>query len=121
MLYIKSQGSKFAGKITFFIISMTKLLDADWLREYNFSFIIHCTVFRDAGTGGQEGQPPPLPFTRIGKGGQRFPFNLKDCLGEIANFQKLSVQLPNCSELSVQFFYEFALENAKNAVIELQE
>ena len=79
-------------------------------------------MFRDAGTGGQEGQPLPLPFTRRGKGGgQRFPFNLKDCLGEIANFQKLSVQLANCSELSVQFFYEFASENARNAVIELQE
>ena len=26
---------------------------------------------RDAGTGGgQEGQPPPLPFTRRGKGGK---------------------------------------------------
>jgi hypothetical protein len=45
-------------------------------------------VNRDAGTGGQEGQPPPLPFTRMGKGGQRCPFNLKDCLGEIANCQK---------------------------------
>jgi hypothetical protein len=25
---------------------------------------------RDAGTGGQEGQPPPLPFARRGKGGK---------------------------------------------------
>jgi hypothetical protein len=37
--------------------------------------------------GGQEGQPPPLPFTRRGKGA-KVPFNLKDCLGEIANGQK---------------------------------
>jgi hypothetical protein len=38
-----------------------------------------------------EGQPPPLPFTRRGKGGKgalSWPFNLKDCLGEIANCQK---------------------------------
>jgi hypothetical protein len=35
--------------------------------------------------GGQEGegQPPPLPFTRRGTGGQRCPFNVKDCLGEM--------------------------------------
>jgi hypothetical protein len=33
----------------------------------------------------------------------------------------VSVQLANCSESSVQFFYEFASENARNAVIELQE
>jgi hypothetical protein len=71
--------------------------------------------------GGQEGQPPPLPFTRRGKGGKGALSILKDCLGEIANFQKLSVQLANCSELSVQFFYEFASENARNAVIELRE
>ena len=42
-------------------------------------------ISRDAGTGGGGGQ---LPFTRRGKGGQRCPFNLKDCLGEIANCQK---------------------------------
>ena len=40
------------------------------------------------------------------------PFNLKDCLGKIAN---------NLSEMLVEFFYEFASENARNAVIELQE
>ena len=28
------------------------------------------TADRDAGTGGQEGQPPPLPFTRRGKWGK---------------------------------------------------
>jgi hypothetical protein len=36
------------------------------------------------------------------------PFNLKDRLGEM-------------TEMLVQFFYEFASENARNAVIELQE
>ena len=34
------------------------------------------------------GQPPPLPFSRRGKGGQRCLFNLKNCLGEIENCQK---------------------------------
>ena len=41
-----------------------------------------------------------------GQGGQRCPFNLKDC---------------ELSEMLVEFFYEFASENARNAVIELQE
>ena len=32
-------------------------------------------ILRDAGTGGggEEGQPPPLPFTRRGKGGAKVP------------------------------------------------
>jgi hypothetical protein len=71
--------------------------------------------------GGAGGAAAPVALYQEGQGGQRCPFNLKDCLGEIANCQKLSVQLANCSELSVQFFYEFASENARNAVIELQE
>jgi hypothetical protein len=64
-------------------------------------------TLRDAGTGGQEGQPPPLPFTRRGKGG------------------KCALSMPwrnsEFSEMLVQLFYEFASENARNAVIELQE
>jgi hypothetical protein len=41
--------------------------------ELNMS-TVYSTNARDAGTGGG--------------GGQRCPFNLKDCLGEIANCQK---------------------------------
>jgi hypothetical protein len=48
--------------------------------------------------GGRRGSCPVALY----QGGQRCPFNLKDCLGEIANCQKSS-------------------ENARNAVIELQE
>jgi hypothetical protein len=64
--------------------------------------------------GGQEGQPPPLPFTRRGKGGnwQRCPFNLK---------AGLPWRNRELSEMLVQFFYEFSSENARNADIELQE
>jgi hypothetical protein len=56
--------------------------------------------------GGAGGAAAPVAFYQEGQGGQRWPFNLKDCLGEIANCQKC---------------YEFASENARNAVIELQE
>ena len=57
------------------------------------------------------GAAAPVALYQEGQGGQRCPLNLKDCLGEIAN----------CQKLLVQFFYEFASENARNAVIELQE
>jgi hypothetical protein len=60
--------------------------------------------------GGQEGQPPPLPFTRRGKGA-KVPFH----------FKGLPWRNSELSEMLVQFFYEFASENARNAVIELQE
>ena len=58
------------------------------------------------------GAAAPVALYQEGQGGQRCPFNLKDCLGKIAN---------NLSEMLVEFFYEFASENARNAVIELQE
>jgi hypothetical protein len=57
--------------------------------------------------GGEEGQPPPLPFTRGGKGALQF--------------KGLPWRNRELSEMLVQFFYEFASENARNAVIELQE
>ena len=60
--------------------------------------------------GGQEGQPPLLPFTRRGKGA-KVPFQ----------FKGLPWRNSELSEMFVQFFYEFASENARNAVIELQE
>ena len=60
------------------------------------------TIVRDAGTGGgHEGQPPPLPFTRRGKGA-KVPFQ----------FKGLPWRNSELSEMLVQFFY---------AVIELQE
>ena len=55
----------------------------------------------ELGGGGRRGSCP-VALYQEGQGGQRCPFNLKDCLGEIANCQKSS-------------------ENARNAVIELQE
>ena len=60
--------------------------------------------------GGQEGQPPPCPLP----GGAReakVPFQ----------FKGLPWRNSELSEMLVQFFYEFASENARNAVIELQE
>jgi hypothetical protein len=73
--------------------------------------VYSCTSCRDAGTGGQEGQPPPLPFTRRGTRGAKVPFQ----------FKGLPWRNSELSEMLVQFFYEFASENARNPVIELQE
>jgi hypothetical protein len=64
----------------------------------------------ELGGGGQEGQLLPLPFTRRGKG-EKVPFQ----------FKGLPWRNSELSEMLVQFFYEFASENARNAVIELQE
>ena len=71
-------------------------------------------IRRDSGTGGggAGGTAAPVALYQEGQGGKRCPFNLKDCLGEIANYH---------AEMLVQLFYEFASENARNAVIELQE
>jgi hypothetical protein len=62
------------------------------------------SFIRDAGTGGggRRGSRPRCPLPG-GQGGQRCPFNLQDCLGEIANCQKC------------------CFRNARNAVTELQE
>jgi hypothetical protein len=54
--------------------------------------------------GGQEGQPPPLPFTR---GGAKVPFQ----------FKGLPCRNSELSDMLVLFFYEFASENARNAVM----
>jgi hypothetical protein len=59
--------------------------------------------------GGAGGAAAPVALYQEG---QRCSFNLKDCLGEIVN---------QLSEMLVQFFYEFASEKARNAVIEIQE
>jgi hypothetical protein len=40
------------------------------------------------GGGGAGGAAAPVALYQEGQGGPRCPFNLKDCLGEIANCQK---------------------------------
>jgi hypothetical protein len=65
---------------------------------------------RDAGTGGQEGQPPRCPLPG-GARGAKLPFQ----------FKGLPWRNSELSEMLVRFFYEFASGNARNAVIELQE
>jgi hypothetical protein len=40
------------------------------------------------GGRGAGGAAAPVALYREGQGGQRCPFNLKDCLGKIANCQK---------------------------------
>jgi hypothetical protein len=104
-------------------------LQSDWLQQraafYDILTVVQNCYFLAKKTRSEDqgrrnwGAAAPVALYQEGQGGQRCPFNLKDCLGEIANCQKLSVQLANCSELSVQLFYEFASENARNAVIEL--
>jgi hypothetical protein len=74
--------------------------------------LVHFLLRQCSGTpdlGGQEGQPPPLPFTRRGKAKVLF------------QFKGLPWRNSELSEMLVQIFYEFASENARNAVIELQE
>jgi hypothetical protein len=63
---------------------------------------------RDAGTGGGSCPRCPLPG---GARGAKVPFQ----------FKGLPWRNSELSEMLVQFFYEFASENARNAVIELQE
>ena len=60
--------------------------------------------------GGAGGAAAPVALYQEGQGGQRCPFNLG-----------LPWRNSELSEMLVQFFYEFASENARNAVIELQE
>jgi hypothetical protein len=55
-----------------------------------------------------------LPFTR-GKGGKGAQFQFKGLPWRNSELSEIL-----CA-MSVQFFYEFASENARNAVIELQE
>ena len=70
---------------------------------------------RDAGTrggggGGRRGSRPRCPLPG-GARGAKVPFQ----------FKGLPWRNSELSEMLVQFFYEFASENARNAVIELQE
>jgi hypothetical protein len=66
---------------------------------------------RDAGTGGAGGASRPRCPLPGGARGAKVPFQFK-------GLPWRNSELP---EMLVQFFYEFASENARNAVIELQE
>jgi hypothetical protein len=69
------------------------------------------TIPRDAGTGGgRKGSRPRCPLPG-GARGAKAPFQ----------FKGLPWRNSELSEILVQFFYEFASENARNAVIEFQE
>ena len=59
---------------------------------------------------GQEGQPPCCPLPE-GARGAKVSFQFKGLLWQNSEL----------SEMLVEFVYEFASENARNAVIELQE
>jgi hypothetical protein len=88
----------------------------DFLLSFLNSFFMHkiylCQSFMQGrrNRGGQEGQPPRCPLPG-GARGAKVPFQ----------FKGLPWRNSELSEMLVQFFYEFASENARNAVIELQE
>ena len=68
----------------------------------------------EAGTpelGGRRGSRPRFPLHAGGARGAKVPFQ----------FKELPWRNSELSEMLVQFFYEFDSENARNAVIELQE
>jgi hypothetical protein len=67
---------------------------------------------RDAGTGGGGAGGAAATVALYQGGGAKRPFQFKG-LPAWRNSE--------LSEMLVQFFYEFASENARNAVIELQE
>jgi hypothetical protein len=71
---------------------------------------MHSLMSRDAGTGGVGGEGAPVALYQEGQGGGK---------GALSN--GLPRRNSELSEMLVQFFYEFASENARNAVIELQE
>jgi hypothetical protein len=68
-------------------------------------------ITRDAGTGGggAGGAAAPVALYQEGQGGAKVPFQ----------FKGLPWQNSELSEMLVRFFYEFASEHARNAVIEL--
>ena len=81
-----------------------------------FKFHSECTALGNsaqAGTpelGGRRGSRPCYPLPR-GARRAKVPFQ----------FKGLPWRNSELSEMLVQFFYDFASENARNAVIELQE
>ena len=78
----------------------------------SITVVIPDGISRDAGTGGggRRGNRPRCPLPG-GARGAMVPFQ----------FKGLPWQNSELSEILVQFFYEFAPENARNAVVELQE
>ena len=75
-----------------------------------FKFIECLQGRRNWGGGGRRGSRPRCPLPG-GARGAKVPFQ----------FKGLPWQNSELSEMLVEFFYEFASENARNAVIELQE
>jgi hypothetical protein len=63
------------------------------------------------GGGGAGGAAAPVALYQEGQGRGKVPFQ----------FKGLPWRNSELSEMLVRFFYEFASENARNAVIELQE
>jgi hypothetical protein len=61
--------------------------------------------------GGAGGAAAPAALYQEGQGGQRCP---------LIQFKGLPWRNTELSEMLMQIFYEFASENARNAVIELQ-
>ena len=63
-----------------------------WFKVFQFKFVRISVVLNRQGRrnwgGGAGGAAAPVALYQEGQGGQRCPFNLKDCLGEIANCQK---------------------------------
>jgi hypothetical protein len=86
--------------------------NTEWANETNEDFTRgEYPVY--AGTpelGGRRGSRPRCPLSG-GARGAKAPFQ----------FKGLPWRNSELSEMLVQFFYEFASENARNAVIELQE
>ena len=73
----------------------------------------YCRCLQRRRNWGAGGAAAPVALYQEGQGGQRCPFNLKDT--------GLPWQNSDLSDMLVELFYEFASENARNAIIELQE
>ena len=95
IVFLYKHCSVFSGKLTHVI---TK-------------FILYSALFRDAGTWRQPTPQPPRCPLPGGARGAKVSFQ----------FKGLPWQNSELSEMLVEFFYEFASENERNAVIELQE
>jgi hypothetical protein len=80
--------------------------------KFSLYFLGSCIPIRDAGTGGAGGAAASVALYQEGQGGgAKVPFQ----------FKGLPWRNSELTEMLVQFVYEFASENARNAVIELQE
>jgi hypothetical protein len=93
----------------YFVLGSTTI----FISEQDARHAIHVSSSRDAGTGGggdRRGSRPRCPLSG-GARGEKVPFQ----------FKGLTWRNSELSEMLAQFFYEFASENARNVVIELQE